>query len=230
MARLSRLHWWTVEYGLIGTLENPKIYGACLLSSIGESVSCLEASVKKIPYSLDAQNTPFDITTRQPQLFVSRDFNHLREVLEEFASTMAYQVGGLQGINKAIECNNIATCEYSSGLQVSGTFTEVLTASEECADRPRALPIYLRSTGPTALGFQNKELAGHGKDRHAEGFGAPIGRWRNVHAAPENLSDDQLHSIGIVEGKKPQSNFKAASRCQVRAKKIFGRNARLFCT
>ena len=57
---------------------------------------------------------------------------------------MAYQVGGLEGINKAIECNNIATCEYSSGLQVSGTFTEVLTASEECANRPRALPIYLR--------------------------------------------------------------------------------------
>ena len=39
MALLSRLHWWTVEYGLIGTLENPKIYGAGLLSSIGESVS-----------------------------------------------------------------------------------------------------------------------------------------------------------------------------------------------
>ena len=39
MALLSRLHWWTVEYGLIGTLHNPKIYGAKLLSSIGESVT-----------------------------------------------------------------------------------------------------------------------------------------------------------------------------------------------
>ena len=123
---------------------------------------------------------------------------------------MAYQVGGLEGINKAIECNNIATCEYSSGLQVSGTFTEVLTASEECAIAG-ALPIYLRTTGPTALAFQNKELAGHGKDRHAEGFGAPIGRWRNVHAAPENLSNDQLHSIGIVEGKKATIGFESWS-------------------
>src|SRR5207248_775192 len=26
MALLSRLHWWTVEYGLIGTLDKPKIY------------------------------------------------------------------------------------------------------------------------------------------------------------------------------------------------------------
>ena len=80
MALLSRLHWWTVEYGLIGTLENPKIYGAGLLSSIGESVSCLEPAVKKIPYSIDAQNCAFDITTKQPQLFVCRDFQHLKDV------------------------------------------------------------------------------------------------------------------------------------------------------
>src|SRR6266480_2964244 len=104
-----------------------KIYGAGLLSSIGESVSCLEPAVKKIPYSIDAMNTAFDITTRQPQLFVCRDFQHLKDVLEEFASKMAYQVGGLEGINKAIECQNAATCEYSSGLQVSGIFTEVIT-------------------------------------------------------------------------------------------------------
>src|SRR3989440_3718214 len=122
MALLSRLHWWTVEYGLIGTLSDPKIYGAGLLSSIGESVSCLEANVKKIPYSIEAKNQPFDITTRQPQLFVCRDFQHLGGVLEQFANSMAYRIGGLEGINKAIECNNIATCEYSSGLQVNGVF------------------------------------------------------------------------------------------------------------
>jgi phenylalanine-4-hydroxylase len=27
MAQIRNLHWWTVEYGLIGTVENPKIYG-----------------------------------------------------------------------------------------------------------------------------------------------------------------------------------------------------------
>ncbi len=159
MALLSRLHWWTVEYGLIGTQENPKIYGAGLLSSIGESVSCLEPGVKKIPYSIDAMNQPFDITTKQPQLFVCRDFEHLRNVLEEFAGKMAYQVGGLEGINKAIECKNTATCEYSSGLQVSGVFTEVLTGKEK-------QPIYLRTTGKSALAFKDKELPGHGIDYH----------------------------------------------------------------
>ncbi|MGY0038172.1 hypothetical protein [Pedobacter sp. NJ-S-72] len=49
MALLSRLHWWTVEYGLIGSLTDPKIYGAGLLSSIGESSSCMTENVKKLP-------------------------------------------------------------------------------------------------------------------------------------------------------------------------------------
>src|SRR5207248_1921647 len=126
MALLSRLHWWTVEYGLIGTMENPKIYGAGLLSSIGESVSCLEPHVKKIPYSIDAMNQPFDITTKQPQLFVCRDFEHLKDVLEQFASKMAYQVGGLEGINKAIECANKAKLEFESGITVEGKIDNLL--------------------------------------------------------------------------------------------------------
>jgi len=194
MALLSRLHWWTVEYGLIGTLESPKIYGAGLLSSIGESVSCLEPKVKKIPYSVDAANTPFDITTKQPQLFVCRDFEHLKEVLEEFASKMAYQVGGLEGINKAIECKNTATCEYSSGLQVSGVFTEVVTDK-------KGQPIYLRTTGKTALAFKEKELPGHGIDYHKEGFGSPIGKWKETEVAEGKKAKLEFESGVAVEGK-----------------------------
>jgi phenylalanine-4-hydroxylase len=194
MALLSRLHWWTVEYGLIGTMENPKIYGAGLLSSIGESVSCLEPAVKKIPYSIDAMNQPFDITTRQPQLFVCRDFQHLRDVLEEFASKMAYQVGGLEGINKAIECNNVATCEYSSGLQVSGVFDEVIVDQDNKA-------IYLHTTGKTALAYKNKELEGHGIDYHKEGFGSPIGKWKPTEIKEGKQTKLEFESGITVEGK-----------------------------
>ncbi len=194
MALLSRLHWWTVEYGLIGTLENPKIYGAGLLSSIGESVSCLEPHVKKIPYSIEAVKTPFDITTKQPQLFVCRDFKHLRDVLEEFASKMAYQVGGFEGINKAIECRNTATCEYSSGLQVTGVFNEVIVD-------PSNNPIYLRTTGKSALAFKDKELAGHGIDYHKDGFGSPIGNWKQTEVAEGKKAKLEFESGIVVEGK-----------------------------
>ncbi len=194
MALLSRLHWWTVEYGLIGTLEKPKIYGAGLLSSIGESVSCLESHVKKIPYSIEAAETPFDITTKQPQLFVCRDFQHLSDVLEEFASRMAFRVGGLEGITKAIECKNTSTCEYSSGLQVSGVFTEVIADANK-------KPIYLRTTGPSALAYKDKELPGHGRDYHKEGFGSPIGNWKQTEISEGKNARLEFESGVVVEGK-----------------------------
>jgi phenylalanine-4-hydroxylase len=194
MALLSRLHWWTVEYGLIGTLEKPKIYGAGLLSSIGESVSCLESHVKKIPYSIEAAHTAFDITTKQPQLFVCRDFQHLRDVLEEFAGKMAFVVGGLKGINKAIASNNTATCEYSSGLQVSGVLTEVLTDS-------KSQPAYLRTTGPTALAYRGKELPGHDRDYHKDGFGSPVGRWKKTEIRDGQKARLEFESGVLVEGR-----------------------------
>ena len=220
MALLSRLHWWTVEYGLIGTLENPKIYGAGLLSSIGESVSCLEPAVKKLPYSIDAQNCAFDITTRQPQLFVCRDFKHLADVLEEFANKMAFMVGGLQGINKAIECKNVATCEYSSGFQVSGVFNEVITDKKNS-------PIYLRTTGNSALGFRDKELEGHGIDYHKEGFGSPVGKWKHTSTSPELLTNDQLHALGIVEGKKAKLDFVSGIAVSGKVEKVLRRDGKL---
>jgi phenylalanine-4-hydroxylase len=209
-----------VEYGLIGTLENPKIYGAGLLSSIGESVSCLEPGVKKIPYSIDAMDTAFDITTRQPQLFVCRDFQHLKNVLEEFASKMAYQVGGLEGINKAIECQNAATCEYSSGLQVSGVFTEVITDENNS-------PMYLRTTGKTALAFHDKELEHHSVDYHQDGFGSPIGKWKQTSASPELLTNDQLHALGIVEGRKAGIEFVSGVVIAGKVENILQRDGKL---
>ena len=220
MALLSRLHWWTVEYGLIGSLENPKIYGAGLLSSIGESVSCLEPEVKKIPYTLAAQETAFDITTKQPQLFVTEDFNQLGRVLEEFASRMAFRVGGLEGIRKAIDCKNTTTCEYSSGLQVSGMFDEVVTDDQQDA-------IYIRTAGPTALAFADKELPGHGRDYHAEGFGSPIGRWNNTSKAPEDLTEAELSALGIRGGATARIEFSSGIIVAGKVENILIRNGKL---
>ena len=73
-AYLSRINWWTVEYGLIGTKNNSKIYGAGLLSSVGESENCLNNKIKKIPFDLDCINYAYDITEQQPQLFVTKNY------------------------------------------------------------------------------------------------------------------------------------------------------------
>src|SRR6056300_449278 len=95
MAQLRNLHWWTVEYGLIGSIENPKIYGAGLLSSIEESKLCLSDEVEKRDFTIQAAQVNFDITKPQPQLFVTPDFAHLSYVLEKFANKMALRTGGL---------------------------------------------------------------------------------------------------------------------------------------
>ena len=189
MARIRNLHWWTVEYGLIGDLDNPRIYGAGLLSSIGESYSSLQPEVNKLPYSLDAADIGFDITTRQPQLFVTPDFQHLTQVLEAFADTMALRRGGIEGLFKAIESNHTATGVYSSGLQVSGTFSEVIIHQEA--------PVYFRTEGPTTLNYKDKQLEGHGKDHHREGFGSPVGKLKNTATPLEMLSDGELDELGI---------------------------------
>ena len=103
MAKIRNLHWWTVEYGLIGDVNNPKIYCAGLLSSIEESQACLEKSVKKIPYSIDAAHVNFDITNTPPQLFVIPDFSKLSFYLAEFATTMAVRNGRITGVRQMID-------------------------------------------------------------------------------------------------------------------------------
>ena len=80
-AYLARINLWTVEYGLIGDISNPKIYGAGLLSSIGESENCLKDSIKKIPLSINCIDYNYDITEQQPQLFISKDFKSLNSIL-----------------------------------------------------------------------------------------------------------------------------------------------------
>ncbi|MFC3196921.1 aromatic amino acid hydroxylase [Parapedobacter deserti] len=197
MALLSRLHWWTVEYGLIGSLDNPKIYGAGLLSSIGESASCMKPDVPKLPYSSETVNYAYDITKPQPQLFVTPTFEHLLNVLEQFADTMAFRVGGKESLDKAIECRNVCTAVYSSGLQVSGTFTA--TGGDGLN--------YLQTHGPTALAADGVQLDGHGKTVHSEGFGSPVGKLADYKKALEDFSDSELQHVGIVLDKHVELRF-----------------------
>jgi len=59
--RASRLYWWTAEYGLVGSPARPRIYGAGLLSSIGESARCLGPEVARLPLTAACADVEFDI-------------------------------------------------------------------------------------------------------------------------------------------------------------------------
>lgn len=201
MALLSRLHWWTVEYGLIGTLDDPKIYGAGLLSSIGESASCMKDNVTKLPYTIDAVKYPYDITKTQPQLFVTPTFQNLIDVLEQFADTMSFRRGDIYGMQKAIDSKNTCTAVYSSGLQVSGTFTDLMIEN--------GLPAFIKTTGPSALAFNSKQLKGHGRDYHKDGFSSPVGLLKGYEKPLEDFSTDELATTGIAKGREAKLEFKS---------------------
>lgn len=199
MALIRNLHWWTVEYGLIGTVDNPKIYGAGLLSSIGESAWCMTDKVKKLPYSMEAVHTEFDITKPQPQLFVTPDFAFLSQVLEDFANSMALRTGGLSGIQKLIASKALGTVELSTGLQISGEFHNVIEHEGK--------PIYIQTKGATALSYREKELVGHSTAHHADGFGSPIGKLKGINIAIEDMGPRDLKAYKIYEGEQIALEF-----------------------
>lgn len=200
MSKIRNLHWWTVEYGLIGDLKNPKIYGAGLLSSIGESKWCMKEEVKKLPYDLSAANVNFDITKPQPQLFVTPDFAHLSFVLEQFANQMGLRRGGTEGIEQLIESKSLGTIEYNTGIQVSGVFKRVITDNH-------SNPIYIQTEGPTALSYHEKELIGHGVTSHADGYGSVVGKLKNINMSIEDMSPYDLDAYKIREGEMTKLEF-----------------------
>jgi phenylalanine-4-hydroxylase len=200
MALLSRLQWWSVEYGLIGDINNPKIYGAGLLSSIGESASCMQSEVKKITYTIEALQVGYDITKEQPQLFVTPTFQNLIDVLAQFESRMAYRVGGLESILKAIECKNICTATFSSGIQVSGIFS---VAHKDKNNQVK----YINTSSPTILCFNDQLLVGHGPDYHIDGFGAPVGQLLGSHKKLEDFSMQDLNDFGLMLEKIVELNY-----------------------
>lgn len=210
---ISRLFWWTVEYGLIGELNNPKIYGAGLLSSVGESQSCLADNVRKIPFSVaECIKTSYDVTKPQPQLFVCRNFEELVDEIEKFAATMAFQKGGTESLEKALQSDNTATIVYSSGLQVTGTLSTIIKNKKGEA-------VYIRTKGPTALSINDQQLPGHGKQTHHNGFGAPIGVLEGNRLL-ENCTSQELEELEIVERGKACLNFESGVKVEGTVKEI----------
>ena len=207
MAQMRNLQWWTVEYGLIGDLNNPKIYGAGLLSSIGESISCLKSDVKKIPYTLAAAQQPFDVTKPQPQLYVTPNFPHLMEVLEEFADTLSLRRGGKEGIQKLIESQMVGSIELTTGLQVSGKFSKIKLDNNNKV-------VFFQTKGPSALAYREKELIGHGISYHKNGISSPLGKLKNINLAIEDMGPNDLKTYHFYDGKWLSFEFESGIKVE----------------
>ncbi|MFL2989863.1 MAG: aromatic amino acid hydroxylase [Candidatus Neomarinimicrobiota bacterium] len=199
-SELARMNWWTIEYGLVGDLTNPKIYGAGLLSSVSESVSCLKNNVKKIPISLDCIKQDYNITKPQPQLFVTESFKNLKNILTEYSSTMAYVTGGKPAVEKAILSENTTTTVFDSGLQVSGILNK-------CIYDKKNQPSYLNYLGRIQLCYNNSIIDDHGTQTHPAGYGAALGNIVPLNKSLYELSDEELKTINVEPGKHSTIKF-----------------------
>lgn len=208
---VTRLGWWTTEYGLVGDLANPKIYGAGLLSSIGESYHCLSDRVRKIPLSLECTNTPFNITEPQPQLFVTPDFEFLNTVLEELARRMAFRRGGIGGLAAAKRGATVCTVELDSGLQISGVVEDFEApggGNGDGAGGGREAEIaFLHLRGPVQLACSDRGLAGYGPSVFPHGLSVPLGRLRGYDCALDRLAEDDLARLGLTPGRRGRLEF-----------------------
>ena len=206
-ALLGRMNWWTAEYGLIGDLSQPKIYGAGLLSSVGEAKNCLSENVEKIPLTVDCVDYSYDITEMQPQLFVAQSFDDLPQVLDQLADRLAYRRGGTYGMEKAIECETVNTAVLNSGLQISGIVDSVVKDEKDQI-------IYYRYSGPTQLCIQGKELPGHDKTYHGHGFSAPLGLVENFTACLSEATEDDLKKLGLKKDWPVKLTFASGIRLE----------------
>lgn len=200
-AQLGRMNWWTAEYGLIGELNNPKIFGAGLLSSVGESKWCLSDKVKKIPISKKCVEVGYDITEPQPQLFVTPDFQTLKKVLNEFAETMAFKTGGKSGLEKSKQAKTINAVQLNSGIQISGVLKNYFCDSS-------SQPCYLQFSGPSQLAFAGQEIAGHSKSYHRDGFGTALGYLKSAPTKCLSIfSEQDLQDHGLIARQKCNLEF-----------------------
>ena len=81
---LARLYWYTIEFGLVKEERGLKIYGAGILSSIGETDYCLSAEATRVHFDLDTVlNTPYIKDKYQEQYFVLDSIEQLKSIMKE---------------------------------------------------------------------------------------------------------------------------------------------------
>ncbi|MGH9631211.1 MAG: phenylalanine 4-monooxygenase [Bryobacteraceae bacterium] len=87
---MARFFWFTVEFGLMRSGGELKVYGSGLLSSFGEIGHSVESQeVQRYPIQLEwAVNQAFEIDHYQPLLFVVDSFDHLFSLVDRLESWM----------------------------------------------------------------------------------------------------------------------------------------------
>lgn len=112
LVNLTRLYWYTVEFGLIREKDGLRIYGSGIVSSKGESIHCLESDApNRIGFDLERiMQTRYRIDTFQKTYFVIDSFEQLmdatrpdfRPIYERLAAKPAIPAGNVLDSDRVI--------------------------------------------------------------------------------------------------------------------------------
>ena len=81
--RLSRIYWFTIEFGTLRERESVKAYGTGLLSSAGEMEEMSDAELRPLDFDA-ASRQQYDPTHFQPVLFCAESFEAMYQTLREY--------------------------------------------------------------------------------------------------------------------------------------------------
>ena len=80
---LQRLYWYTIEFGVLQTKDDLKIYGAGIISSVGEINNVYGGLAQIKPFNIqEVLHTPFEIDKVQPLYFYVESFDQLQKALD----------------------------------------------------------------------------------------------------------------------------------------------------
>jgi phenylalanine-4-hydroxylase len=83
---LSRVFWFTFEFGVVEEDRELKTYGAGILSSFGELDAFRCAEIRPLDFGAMARAV-YDITKYQPVLFAARSMTEVHDTLEDFLTS-----------------------------------------------------------------------------------------------------------------------------------------------
>ena len=140
---LARLYWYTVEFGLLDTPQGLRIYGAGIVSSLGESIFSLEdPSPNRLGFDLvRVMRTPYRIDDFQQVYFVLPSLRRLLDdTLQDFAPIYAELA---RGSDIPIEAITPADKAFTRGDQAyvhaGGRLARARTRVEVVDDGPSAV-------------------------------------------------------------------------------------------
>jgi phenylalanine-4-hydroxylase len=110
-----RLFWFTIEFGLIETPQGLRIYGGGILSSYGETLSCLtsDACYRAWFDPVAVLRTPYRIDQIQPLYFVIKNFSVLHDIMHFDFAHLLSRARELGLFNPLYQTNNILTGQSS---------------------------------------------------------------------------------------------------------------------